>query len=120
MKTRSKAVAIALLVCLAITLVPVTLAVGTLAAEKGEDAMIGINAELSEYKLGETVRLASDGYIGIPVEYTVFFDTKGGTVSAVPGYQNGTPVILYVVNTNTVKAGTESDSSIIKSMLDRG
>ena len=120
MKKTNRAVAIAFILCLVITLIPVTLAIGTLAVEKGVDAMDGINEALAEYKCGETTRLDSDGYIGIPVEYTVLFDTKGGTATATPGYQNGTPVILYVVNTNTVRTGTESDASIIQSMLDRG
>ncbi len=80
------------------------------------DAMTAIEASLSSYKIGST-QSVDDGYIGIPVEISLYFDKDNFTVKS--GY-NGTPVIIYVVNTNTERIGTESDTVIIKSMLDRG
>ena len=84
------------------------------------DAMEDIlsDTELSAFKQGATQKISSDGYIGIPVEVTVYYDhaTHG---AAVPGYW-GTPVILYVVNTMAERVGTMSDVDIILSMLERG
>ncbi len=84
-----------------------------------EDAMTGIEEDetLNLFKQGEKQSISDDGYIGIPVEITVYFDSVSG--SAKPGY-NGTPVILYVVNAGFERVGTESDVKIIKSMLERG
>ncbi|MBQ7380757.1 MAG: Ig-like domain-containing protein, partial [Clostridia bacterium] len=88
--------------------------------EDGEnlpDAMIDIRAdEELEAKLLNTYSLASDGYLGVPVDFAIYHD-KSFAVD--PGY-NGTPLIMYVVNTRATRTGTDSDVSIIKSMLDRG
>lgn len=62
-------------------------------------------------------RLKDDGYIGIPVDITAYYDESKGNIKS--GY-NGTPIILYVTNTNTTRVGTASDESIILSMLNRG
>lgn len=84
--------------------------------ETREDAMVEIEKALSDYRLGEVQSLTSDGYIGIPAEISIYFDKKN---SFKDGY-SGTPIILYAVNTCMDRVGTESDESIIRSMLDRG
>lgn len=78
--------------------------------------MVDIETKLSAYKAESTVQLDNDGYIGIPVEMTMFHD-EAKTIK--PGY-GGTPVILYVVNTQVERIGTDSDVTIIQSMLNRG
>lgn len=87
--------------------------------EPYDDAMEDILADvtLSQNKI-ETYKLENDGYLGIPVEFTYYYDyTTHGAPKT--GY-NGTPLIMYVVNTRTERTGTDSDVSIIKSMLSRG
>ncbi len=69
----------------------------------------GING-LSD-KLQYSESLASDGYIGIPVDIYTYHD--GETTAS-------DPIVLYVINTNTERVGTDSDKSIVESMLDRG
>lgn len=81
------------------------------------DAMIDIEANLSAYKIGDTVSVENDGYIGIPVEISTFYDISKG--ASEPGY-NGTPLIIYVVNSNVERIGKKTDVEIITSMLDRG
>ena len=84
---------------------------------KGVDAMIAIESALSSKKIGKTTTVANDGYIGIPLEVSVYHG--GGTVKS--GYAiDATPVVIYVVNTQVKRIGTDSDVDIIKSMLDRG
>ena len=83
--------------------------------ENYTDAMVDIRAdEYLESKLLKTYS-GSDGYLGIPVDFAIYH--SGGTVD---GGCNGTTAVLYVVNTRSVRSGTDSDTSIIKSMLDRG
>ena len=76
------------------------------------------DTELSAYKQGDKQTVADDGYIGIPVEVTVYYDYA--TFGAAKAGYNGTPVILYVVNSGAERIGTDSDTDIIKSMLERG
>ena len=93
----------------------------SLASEK-TDAMIAIeaDAEIMSHRV-HTKTLDSDGYIGIPVELSVFYDTENGTRKATPDFMvnGGTPVAMYVVNTRAERVGTDSDVEIIKSLLDR-
>ena len=87
--------------------------------ESYDDAMEAILADetLNKSKI-ETVKLDSEGYLDIPVELTYYFDfTKNDKPDAA---YNGTPLIMYVVNTRTTRTGTDSDVSIIQSMLSRG
>ena len=85
--------------------------------KKGVDAMTAIESALSSKKIGKTTSVANDGYIGIPVEVSVYHG--GGAVKS--GYDiDATPVVIYVVNTQVERIGTDSDVDIIKSMLDRG
>ena len=80
------------------------------------DAMPAIESALGSYRLGDVKTLADDGHIGIPVYLSVYYKSS----EAVNGGAGGTPIVLYVVNTSTVRVGTRSDSDIIYSMLDRG
>ena len=98
-------------------------AVGALASEP-VDAMADIEKNLAQrYRVLEPTVISDDGYIGIPVEYSVYFD-KGanGNKKAVPGFtvNGGTPLALYIVNTATERVGKDSDTEIITSLLQRG
>ena len=88
-------------------------------AENEYDAMDEIEAYFdTEYLVGDKYLLKDDGYIGIPVELTTYYDVDRFG-SAKTGYY-GTNIVLYFVNTNIERVGTESDVNIIGSMLDRG
>lgn len=78
--------------------------------------MIDIENSLSSKRLGNIQRVADDGYIGIPYQIAVY---RNGSTTVTSGI-GGTPVIIYVINTNTERVGTDSDVDIINSMLDRG
>ena len=85
------------------------------------DAMEAILADetIASSKKGDTVKLDKDGYIGIPVEISVYYSGENGDV--ITGKDIGaTPVVIYVVNANIERIGTDSDVDIIHSMLDRG
>lgn len=83
--------------------------------EVGE--MVDINAKFSSYKVQDTVRTDDGGYVG-DYQYTVFYDSAKGSVKS--GYE-GTPVVIYTVNHPAIeRIGTDSNETIIKSMLDRG
>ena len=87
------------------------------------DAMIEINA--SEKLSGAFVKkmtLADDGYIGIPVELSFYYDYANHGKANPIGYLNpdGDAVVLYVVNSNLERIGTKSDVDIISGLLDRG
>jgi len=120
MKRGTKLLSALLLICTLLGIMPLS-AIVAFASELGneapKDATVEIQSELSAYKQGETLSYADDGYIGIPYEVTVYYDASKG--AAVPGV-GGTVAVLYVVNTNTERVGTDSDTSIITSMLDRG
>ena len=66
--------------------------------EEKEDAMKTIEANFSDYRIGQTQSIADDGYIGIPLKTTTYYDYASHGVSK-SGY-NGTPLIVYVVNTH--------------------
>ncbi|MBQ2793081.1 MAG: hypothetical protein IJF05_00095 [Clostridia bacterium] len=96
-------------------------AAATVSAEDGAvDAMVEINADatLSSYKLWESQTLSTDGYIGIPVELSIYYDASK---TAKPGEElDATPVILYVVNAGFERIGQSSDVEIITNMVSRG
>ena len=100
----------------------VTIAVGVtlwVGAEDMPDAMTGILADetLATYNVG-TYSISDDGYLGVPVDFTYFYDTKGFGASK-PG--NGeTTMVMYVVNTCTPRVGTDSDVAIITSLVEKG
>ena len=81
------------------------------------DAMPPIEKKLKSFRQGETIRLENDGYIGIPVELSTFYDSRKGPVNPAHG---GTPIIVYVVNSQAERLGTVSDSKILSRMLRRG
>jgi len=127
MKKRTRALALLLVLCMIVPMLPVTSLIAW--AEELEtnaevtDAMTAIKEDgtLSAYKQGDTQRFTDDGYIGIPYEVTVYYDdATHGNAKAGFMTKGATPVIMYVVNTNTERIGTDSDVSIIKSMLERG
>ena len=78
------------------------------------------DAALEELRIGEKVTLSDDGVIGVPVGLDVYYDSTKGTATAGYGSDGATPVILYVVNANVTRTGTESDSTILRRMLSRG
>ncbi len=82
-----------------------------------EGEMIDIKNDFSSHLVKDTARIDNDGYVG-PLQYTVYYKDKGVS-SVVPGI-NGTPIIVYAINTNTERVGTDSNKTIIQSMLDRG
>lgn len=104
--------------------------------EGKEDAFPAIRDALSYYQVGQTKTMEKDGYIGIPVDITVY-----NNPDAFPTYRSldaldyfwettepnpvnlsktGKPLILYVINTNTVRYGTDSDVNIITDLLSQG
>ena len=115
MRWKSRIFAFLLAVLLAVASVPLTALTAFVAAK---DAMTDIQSELGEYKDGQTKTVTSDGYIGIPVDISVYRDktkpvTSGNGIDA-------TPVVIYVVNTMAERYGTDSDAEIISSMIERG
>ena len=85
------------------------------------DAMVDIlaDATLSQYKI-EEVHYEDEGYLNIPVDVTLYFDAEEFEISYKYGNKGGTTMVIYVVNTRTERAGTDSDVTIIQSMIDRG
>lgn len=117
MRKRKNFKLLALLLCLAALVSALVITVFAQGTDK-EDATVAINAAFSDKKVGTTVKLDNDGYIGIPVEITTYYDyaTHGATS---PTY-NGTISIMYVVNTRVERIGAKTDVEIIESMLERG
>ena len=83
-----------------------------------QDANTAIREAFASHKKGSTVEIEDDGTIGIPVSIDFYVDASVNP--SVKTGTEGTPVIMYVINTNTVRTGTDSDVTIIRSMLDRG
>ena len=78
--------------------------------------MVDIKSKFSDYLSQDTV-IREDSYVGT-LQYTVYYDNSNGP--ATPGYF-GTPVIIYTINHPGVeRVGTDSNETIIGSMLDRG
>ena len=94
-------------------------------ADNGDktDAMIEINAseKLSEAFV-KKMQLDDDGYIGIPVDLSFYYDYAAHGKAQPVGWldPDGDAVVLYVVNTNIDRIGTKSDVEIISGLLDRG
>ena len=88
-------------------------------ANEKVDAMNEIREVFDEnYKVGESYLLDDDGYIGIKVELTTYYDYK--TFGAAKPVLGGTNVALYFVNTNTERTGRETDVNIISDLISRG
>ncbi len=84
------------------------------------DAMTDIEAALAaDYRVSDgVISIADDGYIGIPVELSVYLDKS---TEVVPGVAfDATPIAVYVVNSKIERIGTDTDVNIIKDMLERG
>ena len=95
-----KILSLVLCLCMIISCVPAL----TFAA----DAPTGGIAGMEDY-LKYSVSLSSDGYIGIPVDiYTYHKDTTTSDM----------PIVMYVINTNTERVGTDSDEKIVKELID--
>lgn len=116
-KSRKNPAAIIALIVSVVLVCTVLVVYACAATSAKTDAMIEIESKLSAYKVGDTVSVADDGYIGIPVKVSTYYDTAKGVTK--PGY-NGTPLIVYVVNTNIERIGKKTDVEIIESLLDRG
>ncbi len=117
MKLKNRIIAIILVLTNLFAVMPLAAFASVVGEE--EDAMEDINKSeiIKDFKIDSEPQLvADDGYIGIPVEITVFYN---GDKPATPGY-NGTPIIMYLVNTKAERVGRTTDDVIIKSMLDRG
>ena len=84
------------IVVLSFALLVLSLTVVAFAESEEKNAMTDIVAAFSDKQVGEKVSLESDGYIGIPVELTTYYDyNRFG--SAKTGYY-GTNIVLYFVN----------------------
>ena len=59
--------------------------------------------------LVETNHLADDGYLGVPVDLYTYTKTDRNKI---------TPVAMYVINTNTLRTGTEEDVSILRDLVE--
>lgn len=84
-------------------------------------------AKLSDYHHGQTTvedtytdldGRRGDGY-GNPVTLHYYYDSARTYEGSKTG-KEGAVTILYVMNTNTTRYDTDSDESIVRSMLDRG
>ena len=89
------------LLCLAVLLTGMSLPVSVSAEPSG--GIAGLEAYLQS-----STALPDDGYLGIPVDLYLYHN--GATTDQ-------TLVILYVINTNTERIGTDSDFSIVNEML---
>ena len=78
--------------------------------------MTEITEIFKKYAIKDTVTV-DDGRIGVPVEVTVLFDRERFAFNGAP---DGTPIMIYVVNTNTARIGTKSDAKIVEGMIERG
>ena len=124
MKNKNRVALVVISICMFIAIVASTMLIAGASAAKVSgaiDAMEAILADetLSSYKKGETVKLEKDGYIGIPVEISVYYSGENDDIILGKALE-ATPIVIYVVNANIERIGTDSDVDIISSMLDRG
>ena len=118
MKLKTRILAMLLTALMIVGILPISLfALDEAAVNEKTDASASIKTELADYFHGET-KSYDDGYIGIPVEVTVLYDDS---INIKSGYDvDATPVVIYVINTMVERIGTDSDITIIQSMIDRG
>lgn len=117
MKKQKKTKLLAVLLCVAALIAALVITVFAQGTNE-DDATVAIKTAFANMQAGTTVELDNDGYIGIPVEITTYYDyAKNG--AAKPGY-NGTIAVMYFVNTQAERVGTKTDVEIITSMLERG
>ena len=87
------------------------------AAAEAQGETVGIKAAFDgKYLVQDVKTIANDGYVG-EIRYSIYYDRSNGDV--VPGI-NGTPIIVYAVNTAMERVGRDSNEVILQSMLDRG
>lgn len=79
--------------------------------------MTDFTVDFKKYAVADTVTVDDGGIIGAPVEITVLFDRSRFAFNGSP---DGTPIMIYVVNTGVERIGTKSDAEIVGSMIDRG
>ena len=79
--------------------------------------MTEIKADFANYLAQDTVRVENDGYVGA-LQYTVYYDSA--THGKAKGGFKGTNAIVYAINTNTERVGTDSNKTIITDMLSKG
>ncbi len=102
-------------------IVALALLVGTIMVVTAEEniqvvgEMIEIKEAFADYLVQNTA-VGSDKYVG-DYQYTVYYDTSNGAVKS--GY-DGTPVIIYTINSGVERIGTDENTTIIQSMLNRG
>ena len=78
--------------------------------------MVEIKENFSGYLVQDTVAVKDD-YVG-SYQYTMYYDTDKGDIAT---SYFGTPIIVYTINHPSVeRIGTDSNETIIKSMLDSG
>lgn len=75
-----------------------------------EEEAVKVIPSIAEYHVYGEV-LADDGYLGIPVEVNTYVKEQTAVEK---------PVVLYVMNTNTERIGTESDDTILADLLEDG
>lgn len=117
MKIKQRVVSMLLAAVMLFSIIPLTALTSLASGSSGTDAMTEIESAFASQKLGSTIEVENDGYIGIPLEVSVYYG--GGTVKAGASH-SATPIVIYVVNTNIERIGTDSDTKIITSMLERG
>ncbi len=116
MKSNKTKIILALL-CLIVSVI----CVGTIAISASNDIvtegeMVNIKSDFAGYLVQDTKRIANDGFVGA-LQYTVYYN--GNTANIINDYDE-TSIIVYAINTNTERVGTDSNKTIIQSMLDRG
>ena len=90
----------------------------TFTKNKKRSTVMKIHEAFADKTVINTIKIASDGYIGVPTELTVLYDKTKGNIKN--GYVDPTPIIIYTVGTKIERIGTYSDEKIISGMLDRG
>ncbi|MBQ3015216.1 MAG: Ig-like domain-containing protein [Clostridia bacterium] len=120
MKAKKKAALKISVFLMAVLLIALSLTVIMASASETVEVMgemTDIKTKFSSYLAQDTVRVNNDGYVG-DYQYTAYYDTSKGDFK--PGYE-GTPVVVYTINHPKIaRIGTDSNETIIKSMLDRG
>ena len=111
---RTAIVLTAILLCIASAFAVIVFASNDSVVTKGE--MVDIKNDFSAYLVQDTAVISNDGFVG-KLQYTVYYDKTNGAVKTGIG---GTPIIAYAINTLTERVGTDSNKTIIQSMLDRG
>ncbi len=79
--------------------------------------MTDIKTDFADYLVQDTVRIEDDGYVGA-LQYTLYYDYA--THGKARGGFDYTNAIVYAINTNTERVGTDSNKTIITDMLSKG